>query len=113
MRYLTRWALKADKSSLKSSNILTHVFHRLRSPRYFGNRSHPLVNGPVLPVPVFIGLHFLKAVISPNDSVHTSIVATKNGSGKPQVFVTCCFCAPRPAPNLCRSRLRSEEHTSE
>jgi hypothetical protein len=79
-----RWALKADKSSLKSSNILTHVFHRIRSPRHLGNRTHPLVNGPALPVPVFIGLHFLEAVISAYNCFHTLIVTTKNGHGKPE-----------------------------
>ncbi len=89
-----RWALKADKSSLKSSNILTHVFHRIRGPRHLGNRTHPLVIGPALPVAVFIGLHFFEAVISAYNCFHTLIVTTKNSHGKPTCLAIRNFASP-------------------
>src|ERR1700733_3693855 len=70
MRYLTLWALKTDKSSLKSSNIRDRALHRISSKSDLRNRIHPFMHGPALPIPVFIRLHFIKAAIHADSLVH-------------------------------------------
>src|SRR5205809_40356 len=70
MRYLTLWALKMDKSSLKSGYIRGRALHRVSGKGDFGNRVHPLMHGPTLPVPIFVGLHFIEAVIDTYRLVH-------------------------------------------
>ena len=55
---------------MKSWYIRGHAFQRVRSGGKFGNRVHPFVHGPALPVPIFIGLHFIEAVIDADGLVH-------------------------------------------
>jgi hypothetical protein len=53
MRYLTPWAWKEDKRSLKSGYIESHAFQRVGGGGDLGNRVHPLVYRAALPVSVF------------------------------------------------------------
>ena len=59
IRYLTWWALKADKRSLKSWYIRGHAFQGVCGEGKFRNCVHPLMHRPALPVTVLAGLHYL------------------------------------------------------
>src|ERR1700733_9772892 len=69
-RYLTRCAFKVDKSSLKSECIRPHTLHLVALFRKFPNGSQPLMHGPALPVPIFVGFHFIEAGVLANGLVH-------------------------------------------
>jgi len=70
IRYLTLWALKADKSSLKSSNIRSRFLQGVSSAGDFGNGAHALMDEPTLPVPIFVSPHFLVTGVYANRLVH-------------------------------------------
>src|SRR5260370_30324743 len=77
MRYLTRRALKMDKSSLKSGYIRGSALHRISGKSNFGNRIHSFMDGPALPVPILVGLHFIEAVIDVDSLIHASGCSTE------------------------------------
>src|SRR5262245_14355661 len=74
MRYLTLWALNADKSSLKSGYIRSRALQRVMFLCEFGNRRYPFPDGPALPVAILLDLHLLKARVSANVLVHAVVV---------------------------------------
>src|SRR5450759_2557602 len=80
MRYLTLWALKMDKSSLKSWNIGGRALHRVGGKGDFSNRVHALLRGPAMPVPIFVGLHFIEAVIDADGLVHAFVYTTRRAA---------------------------------
>ena len=73
MRYLTRWALKVDKNSLKSGYIRGRALYRMSGKSHFSNRIHSFMDGPTLPVPILVGLHFVETVIDTNAFIHPSL----------------------------------------
>src|SRR5271154_2750133 len=76
MRYLTRYSLNANKSSLKSWLNIAGGFLpvELRQRKLCGGVD-PLTHGAALPVPIFIGLHLVKAGVLVNGLVHAPFVA--------------------------------------
>src|SRR5208283_2066233 len=70
-RYLTRCAFKVDKSSLKSECIRSHTLHPIALFRQFRNGGHALMHGSALPVPVFVGFHFVEAGVLTDGLVHS------------------------------------------
>src|ERR1017187_9593484 len=70
IRYLTLWALKDDKRSLKSGYSDRLAFHRINVKRQLRNGVHAFPDRPASPVPVFVSLHFLVARINANRLFH-------------------------------------------
>lgn len=54
---------KPHNSSLKSCNIRGRALHRVSCKCHFRDGVHAFLHGAALPVPIFIGLHFLEAGI--------------------------------------------------
>src|SRR5208337_2588946 len=75
IRYLTRWALKADKRSLKSWYIRGYAFQGVGGEGDFSNRVHPLMHRSALPVAVLGGLHFLMTGVLVDRLFHATILA--------------------------------------
>jgi hypothetical protein len=69
-RDLTLWALKTDKSSLKPSNIEARFLQGVSCASEFSNGAHAFMDGPALPVPIFVSFHFLLAGVNANNLVH-------------------------------------------
>ncbi len=80
MRYLAPWALKMDKSSLKSWNIGGRALHRAGGKGEFSNRVHALLRGPALPVPILVSLHFIEAVIDADGLVYALVCTTRRAA---------------------------------
>jgi len=59
-----------DKGSLKSSNIRGRFFHLVGGKGDFRNGVHPFMHGTTLPVPIFLGLHFVRAGKDADGLVH-------------------------------------------
>jgi hypothetical protein len=55
--------------------IRVDAFQRVGGVGEFGNRVHPFMHRAALPVPVFVGLHLLVAVVFTDCFLHTSVVA--------------------------------------
>src|SRR6202142_4245086 len=74
-RYLTLWALKRDKSSLKSWNIQGRFLQSVSCKSDFGNRAHAFMGGPTLPVAIFVSLHLFATGVNADRLVHAVFVA--------------------------------------
>src|SRR3954452_21385628 len=78
MRYLTPRALKADKRSFCSWNILLH----LPTLQGVGGRHHlvgginTLISGPALPIPVLVHLHLVETRVFAQNRFHPVILAS-------------------------------------
>src|ERR1700691_4973504 len=73
IRYLTLWAFKTDKSSLKSGYIPYRALHRILFLSNFRNRCHPLMQGSALPIAIFVRLDLVevsKTLVFANGLVH-------------------------------------------
>ena len=55
---------------MKSWYIGGHAFQRVGGGGEFGNRLHPFMHRAALPVPIFVGLHFLVAGVFTDGLVH-------------------------------------------
>ena len=66
-----------DKSSLKSGYIRGRALHRIGGKSHFSNRIHSFMDGPTLPIPILVGLHFIEAVIDANGLIHASGCSTE------------------------------------
>ena len=75
-RYLTFWALKVDKSSLKSSNIECRFPRSVSRKGKLSNRAHAFMSGQFLPVPILIGLHSIEARVAADSLVHWFVCST-------------------------------------
>src|ERR1700686_3843000 len=75
-RYLTRWALNADKSSLKSRNIQGPSLHCIGSNADVHDGANPFARWQPMPFPVFGGSHRLETVVLRDALVHSRHVTT-------------------------------------
>jgi hypothetical protein len=76
-RYLTLWPSKMDKSSLKSRlNIACRLLCLIQSKRKLNGGVQPHIAWEFLPLAVFVGLHFVEAVVLANTLVHASFCST-------------------------------------
>src|SRR5450432_2060305 len=94
MRYLTFWSLKMDKSSLKSLNIRRRFLRLVSRKGYIRNGVHPFVDGQLLPVPVFILLHGIKACKRADRLVHMFVCSTLRATSlavRRTTFKTTCY----------------------
>ena len=71
------WASKDTDQSLIEP-AYSHALHRVGSLDHLLNRIHPLPHRPALPIPIFVGLHFLVTSVFTNDFFHLSTAYSAN-----------------------------------
>src|SRR5437870_424882 len=82
-RYLTFRALKMDKSSLNSTNILGGFLDSPGCECDLRDGVQTLVRGQGLPFENFRGLHFIQAGVARDRFVHCIVCSTEHGSWQP------------------------------
>ncbi len=70
-----------NKSSLNSSNIRGGFFQQVSRDGHLCNGVHALMGRPTLPVPIFVGFHFVVTAIDANRVVHAPAFSIRRQSG--------------------------------
>jgi len=83
MRYLTRYSLNSNKSSLKSSlNIADGLLPVKLHERKLAGSVDPFTDGAALPVTIFFSLHLIEVRELTDGLVHAPFVVYAGGRGK-------------------------------